>query len=68
MAQFIQDRLQLYDDQHQTTSASHWNTIWTASQFFDAIDLIWPRGVKNSLNFFYQGPAPHYHAYSFRRY
>ena len=50
-AQFIQDRLQLYDDQHQTTSASHWNTIWTASQFFDAIDLIWPRGVENCVDF-----------------
>ena len=50
-AQFIQDRLQLYDDQHHTTWASEWNTIWSASQFFDAIDIIWPRGVENSVDF-----------------
>jgi hypothetical protein len=49
--QFIKDRLQLYDDQKNTNWAAEWNTSWSAKNFFDAIDVIWPKGVDNAVDF-----------------
>ena len=49
--QFIKDRFQLYDDQRMTNWAVEWNSSWSAKVFFDAIDIIWPKGVENAVDF-----------------
>ena len=34
-----------------TNWAVEWNTTWSARVFFDAIDIVWPKGVQNAVDF-----------------